>query len=142
MSVVEINDRLEIPLAELRFSASRSAGPGGQHVNKVNSRVTLHFDLWDSPSLTDAEKRRVAARLPTRINRDGTLKLHSQRHRSQARNRETLIERFAELLGQALRPRRPRRPTRPTAASRERRLEEKKLRGRIKRRRSRDYDDD
>lgn len=134
--MIEINESLAVGEGELRFTASRSGGPGGQHVNKVNSRVTLHFDLWGSASLTDEQKRRIASRLPTRINKEGVLKLHAQRHRSQAANRAELIERFALLLHEALRLRRARRPSRPSRNSVERRLEEKKRRSRMKQRRS------
>jgi ribosome-associated protein len=139
---IRINDRLSIPRGELRFTASRSSGPGGQHVNKVSSRVTLRFDLWDSPSLTDAQKRRIARKLATRITKEGLLMLHAQRHRSQAANRALLIERFADLLREALRRRRTRRKTRPTEAAVRRRLEQKRLRGRLKRQRSGDPDHD
>lgn len=128
MSHVRINAGLEIPLDEVRFTASRAGGPGGQHVNKVNSRITLHFDVDGSPSLDDDQRRRLHARLPTRIGRDGVLRLHVQAHRSQARNREVAVERFAELLSDALRPRRPRKPTRVSRTQKERRLESKRRR--------------
>jgi ribosome-associated protein len=137
---IRINDGLSIPRGELRFTASRSSGPGGQHVNKVSSRVTLRFDLWDSPSLTDAQKRRIAGKLATRITKEGLLTLRAQRHRSQAANRALLIERFADLLREALRRKRNRRETRPTEAAVQRRLEQKRLRGRLKRERRSESD--
>jgi ribosome-associated protein len=134
--VIEITPELSIPESELRFLASRAGGPGGQHVNKVSSRVTLRFDLWASPSLDEAQKRRIAQRLATRITKEGVLTLHARRHRSQAMNREELVGRFAELLREALRPRRARRKTRPSRAVKKRRLDEKRRRGEQKRMRS------
>jgi ribosome-associated protein len=134
--MIYINERVSIPEDELVFTASRSGGPGGQHVNKVSSRVTLRFDLDASPALTDGEKHRVRRRLSTRVSRDGVLRVVCRRHRSQIANRREAIERFAELLRSALqRPRRRRKTGIPGAAKR-RRLEDKKRRGELKRRRS------
>jgi ribosome-associated protein len=125
---LRINSELSIPMDELRFTASRAGGPGGQHVNKVSSRVTLHFDVDGSPSLEESQRRRLHERLPTRINREGILRLHVQLHRSQSRNRELAVERFAELLRDALRRRRSRRRTRVPRSQKERRLESKRRR--------------
>lgn len=138
---IRVNHELTLPVAELELSASRSSGPGGQHVNKTESRVTLHFDVEQSPSLTDGQRRRLRERLPTRITRDGVLVMHCQKHRSQAANRAELLERLEELLREALRRRRPRRRTRPTKRSKERRLQQKQRRGRLKRERSGGHDD-
>jgi len=135
--VLQINDELSIPEAELRFTASRSSGPGGQHVNKVNSRVTLHFDVDFAPSLNDAQRRRIRARLPTRINKDGILKLHAQRHRSQSANRELLKERFVEILAWALSYQRRRKKTVTPRSAKKRRLQETRRRSDLKRLRSR-----
>ena len=140
--VVRIREDLAISDDELELSASRSSGPGGQHVNKVSSRVTLRFDVAGSPSLDDGQKRRIAHRLGNRITRDGVLVLHAQAHRSQAMNRALVIERFAEMLREALKRRRPRRKTRPTKASRERRLSDKRQRSAVKRKRGRPGSDD
>ena len=142
MSVIEINSEVSIPRSELEFSVSRSAGPGGQHVNKVSSRVTLHFDVEQSPSLTDGQKVRIVERLPTRITRAGVLQLHCQKHRSQSANRELAVERFAELLRQALRRAKPRKKTRASKAAKQRRLEDKRRRAAVKRTRSKRIDDD
>ena len=131
--MIEINEQLAIPEEELSFTASRSAGPGGQHVNKVSSRITLHFDLLGSPTLTDGQKQRLTARLPTRITKRGVLQLHCQKHRSQAANRIEIVERFALLLREALRRRRPRKKTRKPRAAQEKRLEQKRRRGELKR---------
>ena len=126
--------------SELDFVASRGGGPGGQHVNKVASRVTLRFDVAGSRSLSDEQRQRIRARLANRINREGVLQISSHAHRSQTANREQLQGRFARLIAGALRRRRKRRETRPTRASKERRLknkrrraEKKKLRGRVRR---------
>lgn len=140
--MIEIHPLLAIPEHELTFTASRSSGPGGQHVNKVSSRVTLSFDVANSPSLSEAQRRRLLARLATRITKDGVLKLHCQQHRSQAANRAELVTRFVAVLRQALRTRRRRKPTAPTRAARERRLTEKRQRGEIKRGRRGPANDD
>lgn len=138
-----ISDRISIDEGELRFTASRSAGPGGQHVNKVNSRVTLRFDLVGSPSLDDEQKARIRERLPTRINKEGVLSVSAQRERSQAANRQRAMERFVELLQDALVIPRERRPTRVPRRSQRRRLEDKRRRSSVKdqRRKPRPMDD-
>jgi ribosome-associated protein len=118
---------------ELRFAYSRSSGPGGQHVNRVETRVTLLFDVAASPSLTDEQKRRVRTRLATRVSKAGVLRVVSQRHRTREANRRAAIERFEELLAEALRRPRPRRKTRVSAAAKRRRIEAKRRRGEIKR---------
>ena len=124
-----------IPDDELHFATSRSSGPGGQNVNKVETRVTLMFDLEASSSLSDAQKRRLRERLATRINRQGVLRVTSQRHRTQKANREAAIERFHELVASALaeRPRRAR--TRIPKAAKKRRLEQKRRRSELKKQR-------
>ncbi len=134
--MLRITQAVEIPEDELAFTTSRSGGPGGQNVNKLNTRVTLLFDLAGSPSLTAGQKRRISARLATRINRNGVLRVVSQRHRSQSANRGAAVERFVELLQSALARRKRRIRTKPTAASKRRRLEGKKLRSRIKKERA------
>lgn len=140
--MIRINDRLEIPEWELRFSTSRSSGPGGQHVNKVESRVSLGWSIVDSPSLDEAQRQRLLGRLASRVTKAGELQMHCQLHRSQSANREELVQRFAELLREALRPRRRRRKTRPGPAAVKRRLDAKRQRGHVKReRRSGSADD-
>ena len=122
-----------IPEDELTFTASRSGGPGGQHVNKVSSRITLLWDLQRSGSLTPEQKERVRRRLRRRISDEGVLRLSVSDSRSQAANRKVAVERFVELLAAALAPRKTRTATRPTAGSREKRLTRKKERSHTKR---------
>jgi ribosome-associated protein len=130
--MIEINRWLSIPESELRFSAARSSGPGGQHVNKVSTRVILEFDVEGSPTLSSSQRQRIRDRMGARLGRDGRLRLSCQRHRSQAANRREVVERFANLLREALKPRRRRLETKVPAAERRRRLEQKKQRGRVK----------
>ncbi len=127
-----IDERLTLPDDELSFVTSRSSGPGGQNVNKVESRVTLLFDVAGSPTLTAGQKQRLAERLATRINRSGVLRVTSQKHRTQAANRAAAEARFVELVAGALERRRRRVATRPGAAAARRRLEEKRRRSRLK----------
>jgi ribosome-associated protein len=123
----------DVPEAEIRLRTSRSGGPGGQNVNKVETRVEAMWDLDGSTAFTDAQKARIRSELHTRVGADGTIRVVSQRHRSQSRNREAAIERLRELVAQALRPRRKRRATRPTPAARESRMESKRRRAETKR---------
>ena len=140
--MIEITPTLTIPEQELSFVASRSSGPGGQHVNKVSSRVILRFNVDDSPSLDDDEKRRIRQRLRTRITREGVLWIVCGRNRSQAANRREAVERFVELLRDALRRRRPRRKTAPSSGVKRRLLEQKQRRGQLKRTRGRVHGED
>ncbi len=135
--MIEIVPGLAIPDSELAFAASRSGGPGGQNVNKVATKVTLTFDVAASPSLTDAQRTRILARLATRIGKDGVLRVVSQRHRTQGANRAAALERFVELLRGALAEEAPRVPTRPSRAARQRRVAEKELHARTKQTRRR-----
>jgi ribosome-associated protein len=111
---------LAIPLTEVMVRASRSSGPGGQHANVTASRVEASFDVLASPTLTDAQRDRLLARVGPRI------VAIAQDERSQARNRELALTRLADRLAGALAVPKRRRPTRPTAASRERRLQAKR----------------
>ena len=131
-TMIEINRELRIPRDELTFTASRSAGPGGQHVNKVSSRVTLRFSVDSSPSLDDAQRERLHARLATRITKRGVLWVHAQRHRSQSRNRDAALARFAELLRDALAEEPERRPTRTPPRARRMRRADKQRRSQTK----------
>lgn len=116
----------------MRLRASRSGGPGGQHVNTSSTRVELEWDVAASPTLSDDQRASILARLRNRISDAGVLRITEEGSRSQHRNRETVVERFAELVRGALRQRKKRRPTRPTAGSRERRLRTKRRRATVK----------
>ena len=124
-----ITPDLTIPLGEITVRVSRSSGPGGQHANVTASRVEASFDVLASPSLSDAQRERVLARVGPRV------VAVAQDERSQARNRELALARLSERLAGALAVRKRRRPTRPTAASRERRLQAKRREAQRKRER-------
>ena len=127
-----ITDRLTIPLAELGFRFSRSSGPGGQHMQRSDTRAELLFDVANSPSLSDDQRARIRGRLAGYIDNDGVLHLFSSATRSQLENRADVIARFQALLTAALRPRKRRVPTKPSASARARRLGEKRVRARVK----------
>lgn len=132
-ALLAVGDSVWIPRAELRFRASRSGGPGGQHVNTSSTRVELEWDAAGSPSLSEEQRARVLERLRNRIDGSGVLHIAASEHRSQHRNREAATERFARLLEAALHVPKQRRATRPTRASREQRLGAKRHRSRTKR---------
>jgi ribosome-associated protein len=124
---IRVTRSVVLPVAEIELQVSRSSGPGGQHAQKSETRVVAVFDVEASSALTEAQKRRVIARAGP------VLRAVAQDERSRTRNRELAIERLVAALREALRVERKRVPTRPTVSSRERRLEQKKRRGRVKR---------
>jgi ribosome-associated protein len=128
--------RIELAEEDLEFTWSRSSGPGGQNVNRVETRVTLRFDVARSRGLTEDERRRITERLATRVSNEGILRVTVQRHRTREANRRAAVERFAELVAFALHREAPRRPTKTSRAARQKRLEEKRRRGEAKRSRS------
>jgi ribosome-associated protein len=130
-----------VPDAELVIRATRAGGPGGQHVNKVSTRIEVVWDVTGSPSLTPDQRNRLLTRLASKVDSRGRLRIVAADSRSQSRNRDTGVERLRALVAAALRPRKRRLPTKPTTASRERRLVEKKRRGEKKRQRREPGDD-
>jgi ribosome-associated protein len=135
--VIPIMPGLAIPAGEVTFTASRSGGPGGQNVNKVSSKVILAFNVVESPTLSEEQKRTILGKLATRISKEGILQIASQRTRSQELNRADVLDRFSRLLRQALTPRRARIKTRVPSGAKQQRLEEKKKRSFTKQTRSR-----
>jgi ribosome-associated protein len=111
---------------ELSFTASRSSGPGGQHVNKVSSRITLRWSVRDSAFLTMEEKERLQVRLQSRVTAEGELILMVQESRSQLSNKALALEKLDQLLAEALKPKKVRKRTKPSLASVTKRLESKK----------------
>ena len=134
--MIKVTENLFVADEELRFTSSRSGGPGGQNVNKVNTRVTLWFDLEGSRSLSMEQKEKIRKRLANRVNKNGLLRVVSQRHRTQAGNKKAAIERFGELLRQALKDQTPRKNTKLPESVKQRRLEEKTHRSQVKKQRS------
>ncbi len=124
---VQVKEGVAIPLAEIELKASRSSGPGGQHANVTASRIEAVFDVGASASLTDEQKRRIVDRLGARVT------AVAQDYRSQARNRELALERLSKRLKAALVVPRKRRSTKPSRAARQRRLEDKSRKAKLKR---------
>jgi ribosome-associated protein len=135
--VIEIAPGLEVPDSELDFAYIRSPGPGGQNVNKVASAVQLRFHAAASTILDDWARTRLATLAGRRMTRDGWLVLRAHRHRTQESNRRDALARLAELIVAARERPKPRRATKPTRGARERRLEGKKQRTRVKQLRAR-----
>jgi ribosome-associated protein len=139
---VVINPELSIPVAELTWRATRSGGPGGQHVNTSATRVELTWNIATSPSLDETQRQRLLDRLASRLDSSGVIRFVEGRRRSQLQNRTTVTERFAATIARALEVPRPRRKTRPSRAAKEKRLREKKQRSDRKRQRERPSPDE
>ncbi len=138
---LRINQRLVLPSRELKLAFARSGGPGGQNVNKVESKVILTFSVEESQVLGERRQTLIRQRLSARLTRSGEIVIHASRHRERRRNEEDARERLAAMLREALRPQSRRKPTRPTRGSKRRRLETKRRRGELKRQRRRIRDE-
>lgn len=134
--MLEITKDIFIDEGRLVFKTSRSGGPGGQNVNKVNTRVTLFFDVAGCDDLSDIQKRRVLARLSTRADKNGIIRVVSQKYRTQKANRRAAVGRLQQLLRGALKTKPVRKKTKVPERARLRRLEEKKRRSMLKRQRA------
>ncbi len=140
--MIEIGEGIFVSEDEFGWRFSRSSGPGGQNVNKVSTRVTLFFDVAGCSALNEAQKRRILTKLRTRTDKNGQLRVISQKHRTQAANRNAAIEKLAELITKALTRQKPRKKTRIPYASKQKRLAEKKRRGILKQYRSKQIEED
>jgi ribosome-associated protein len=133
MSVIEINNEITIPESEIQESFVRASGPGGQHVNRAATAVQLRFDVANSESLPERVRERLERLAGHRMTEEGVLIIEAKQYRSQERNRQEAVERLVTLIQNAAQKPKRRRKTKPTRASKEKRLEEKRRRGEIKR---------
>jgi len=140
--MLEINSSTKISEAQLTFQYSRSSGPGGQNVNKLNTRVTLFFDMPNCPELSDSQKKQILKKLHNRIDKNGVLRIASQKYRTQNANRRAAVERLNNLLTSALKRNPPRRKTSAPKWANRKRLKLKREKSEIKKLRikpARDY---
>jgi ribosome-associated protein len=130
--MIKITSSLSIPMSELTFVATTGSGPGGQHVNRVATKIVLLWDVGTSSSISSASRNRIEKKLTSRINKLGVLRVSSSRHRSQRANRSATIERFAVLLKEALTRPKIRKKTKVTRNQKAKRLDQKKQRSSTK----------
>jgi ribosome-associated protein len=130
-----INNKIQIPQNEIVFKASRSSGPGGQNVNKLNTKISAEVDISNCSFLRPEQKTIVLRKLAARLTKDNRLIVESQRFRSQKANRDFAVEKLTEIIENALKKPKKRRPTRPTTTSIEKRLKHKRLKSITKRQR-------
>jgi ribosome-associated protein len=135
--MLTITPRLQIPLHEFEFTYARSSGPGGQNVNKVNSKAQLRWRMMASPSLPEPVRQRLLAKYGRRITAEGELLIVSQRFRDAGRNTADCLEKLRQMLAEAAEPVRSRKPTRPTRGSVRRRIEQKRQHSQKKQQRGR-----
>lgn len=133
----QLSHRIVIPWAEITLSASRSGGPGGQNVNKTNSKVTLHWDITANHSLSPEHLARFQERFPTRINKEGQVYLSSEEHRDRKKNEEACLEKLRSMILSVEFPPLERKKTKPKASQKRQRLKAKKVRSETKKSRGR-----
>jgi len=139
---ITLKEKITIPISELVFQFSTSSGPGGQHANRSATRVTLLFDIANSPSLDETSRAHLQEKLAHRLNNEGILHIHAQDSRSQKRNREIALARLITLLAEALVEPKPRLKTTPSPAKQEKRVSEKKKLSRRKQDRRKDWSEE
>jgi ribosome-associated protein len=137
-----VRTSFEIPAEELEFKASRSGGPGGQHVNTSSTRMEVRWNVFRTRALDAETKARVLNRLASRLDQEGWIRVVASDHRSQAQNRDAALRRLTALVDQARRVPKPRRPTKVPARERQERLQSKRQRGLTKQTRRRPAADD
>lgn len=140
--MLTVNDKIAVPLAEFDFTFARSSGPGGQNVNKVNTKVTLRWNVVSSPSLASDVRVRFCAKYGRRVTKDGDFILHSQRFRNQGRNVADCLTKLRDMLLQVAEAPQKRKPTRRTRGSKERRLSNKRRTSQAKQLRRKPSSDD
>ncbi|WP_254511262.1 alternative ribosome rescue aminoacyl-tRNA hydrolase ArfB [Anatilimnocola floriformis] len=140
MADLQISSRILIPDSEFRFTFARSSGPGGQNVNKVSSKATMHWDATQSPSLPDDVKRRFLDKFASRITTQGEIVIISQESRDQPKNIQLCLDKLRGMILEILVPPKKRRPTKPTKGSKVRRLNEKKSKSQTKANRRTSWD--
>lgn len=137
---LHVNDRLKVAMAEIQFTFARSSGPGGQNVNKVNSKAVLRWNAASTPSLPIDVRQRFLEQYASKLTKDGDVVIASERYRDQPKNVADCLDRLREWLASVATPPKKRRPSKPTRGSRERRLKTKKRQSDTKRgRQSRDW---
>ena len=124
--MLKVNERIQIPLKEFQFTFARGSGPGGQNVNKLNTKVTLRWSIYQSTHLPESVRQRIAKTYHRRINKDGELLIFSHRFRDQGRNVADCLNKLREMIAEAAKTKKRRIATKPSKNSKLRRLDEKK----------------
>ena len=137
---LSIKEGLSIPLHELEISASRAGGPGGQHVNKTSTRITVRWNIVKSAALNDEQRARLLEKLGSQLNKEGELIIHSSESRSQQHNKKAALDLLAKRVAKALHIPKKRMKSRIPKGAKEARLSQKKQRGELKKTRSKRFD--